>query len=493
MLDLNLGVDDNEVSIMMVEKFVEGSGGGLMDESGASNSSSVNAEASSNAGDDDSCSTRASGGDKFTFNFGILKVGGDFSNVNSERGDDDRRSQLELMTRQLFPVGGDDGGTQGRSLASSSMSVTPNWADLSFKQAGSGGLQEVRVVQQQPQPQPQRQQMKKRRGPRSRSSQYRGVTFYRRTGRWESHIWDTGKQVYLGGFDTAHAAARAYDRAAIKFRGVEADINFNLSDYDEDMEQMKNLTKEEFVHILRRQSTGFSRGSSKYRGVTLHKCGRWEARMGQFLGKKAYDKAAIKCNGREAVTNFEPSTYEGEMISEDNNGDISHNLNLNLGISTPSFGNHPKEDKSSGLVQFHPYDVHDAMRSKMVNPAMTKAGNQSLKALEMASQHPSLWAGIYPNFIAPYEERAAEKRIEAGSSQGLRHWVGQMHGQVSATPLTLFSTAASSGFSSPTTSAHSAVINPSNCLVPTGYNHLSWPPPTPLNNIFQMNQLPHPP
>lgn len=30
---------------------------------------------------------------------------------------------------------------------------------------------------------------KSRRGPRSRSSQFRGVTFYRRTGRWESHIW----------------------------------------------------------------------------------------------------------------------------------------------------------------------------------------------------------------------------------------------------------------------------------------------------------------
>ncbi|GFY93362.1 integrase-type DNA-binding superfamily protein [Actinidia rufa] len=89
-----------------------------------------------------------------------------------------------------------------------------------------------------------------------------------------------------GGFDTAHAAARAYDRAAIKFRGLDADINFNISDYDADLKQMKNLTKEEFVHILRRHSTGFSRGSSKYRGVTLHKCGRWEARMGQFLGKK---------------------------------------------------------------------------------------------------------------------------------------------------------------------------------------------------------------
>nr|GFA93116.1 AP2-like ethylene-responsive transcription factor [Tanacetum cinerariifolium] len=94
---------------------------------------------------------------------------------------------------------------------------------------------------------------KSRRGPRSRSSQYRGVTFYRRTGRWESHIWDCGKQVYLGEFMIA-----------------------------------KNLSKEEFIHILRRQSTGFSRGSSKYRGVTLHKCGRWEARMGQLLGKKGF-------------------------------------------------------------------------------------------------------------------------------------------------------------------------------------------------------------
>ncbi|KAL8543250.1 hypothetical protein ACS0TY_003968 [Phlomoides rotata] len=49
---------------------------------------------------------------------------------------------------------------------------------------------------------------------------------------------------------------------------------------------MKNLTKEECINILRCKSTGFFRGSSKYRGITLDKYGHQEARMCQFLGKK---------------------------------------------------------------------------------------------------------------------------------------------------------------------------------------------------------------
>ncbi|CAL1374355.1 unnamed protein product [Linum trigynum] len=228
-------------------------------------------------------------------------------------------------THQLFPESSAAVGGAGSEL---NLLAAPNqWLKLSEAEPIAGASAVGGGGEAAP-PKPR----KSRRGPRSRSSQYRGVTFYRRTGRWESHIWDCGKQVYLGGFDTAHAAARAYDRAAIKFRGVDADINFTLGDYDEDMKATKDLNKEEFVHVLRRQSTGFSRGSSKYRGVNLHKCGQWEARMGQLLANKAYDKAAIEHNnGTVALTNFQPrelntNTFHGR---EDD-------LDLRLGMSPKS-------------------------------------------------------------------------------------------------------------------------------------------------------------
>jgi len=38
--------------------------------------------------------------------------------------------------------------------------------------------------------------------------------------------------------------------------------------YQKEIEDMKNMTRQEYVAHLRRKSSGFSRGASIYRGVT---------------------------------------------------------------------------------------------------------------------------------------------------------------------------------------------------------------------------------
>ncbi|XP_038679063.1 ethylene-responsive transcription factor RAP2-7-like isoform X2 [Tripterygium wilfordii] len=324
-----------------------------------------------------------------------------------------------------------------------SSSVRPQWLNLSSVEFR--GDTEMITLQQQQQP-----VKKSRRGPKSRSSQYRGVTFYRRTGRWESHIWDCGKQVYLGGFDTAHAAARAYDRAAIRFRGVDADINFTLSDYDEEMKQMRNLSKEEFVQVLRRQSNGFARGSSKYRGVTLHKCGRWEARMGQYLGKKAYDKAAIQCNGREAVTNFEPRTYTTEIPVDMDNRGLGDDLDLSLRISG-------SENCSTGIDNVKGFDfrcnageMHKKQKGMVGNSAFVAKNGEQSHAWIAASMHHPMWPSIYPASSTNY--RAIEAKGDAVSSPSILDLEMQMQSKnsVSLVPQCT-KIAASSGFSTSST------------------------------------------
>ncbi|KAK4755766.1 hypothetical protein SAY87_009523 [Trapa incisa] len=182
-----------------------------------------------------------------------------------------------------------------------------------------------------------------------RTSIYRGVTRHRWTGRYEAHLWDNscrregqsrkGRQakiillivvICIGGYDKEDKAARAYDLAALKYWGPTTTTNFPVSNYEKELEEMKHMTRQEFVASLRRKSSGFSRGASIYRGVTRHhQHGRWQARIGRVAGNKdlylgtfstqeeaaeAYDIAAIKFRGLNAVTNFDMSRYDVKSI-----------------------------------------------------------------------------------------------------------------------------------------------------------------------------------
>ncbi|WZN63715.1 AP2-like ethylene-responsive transcription factor [Chloropicon roscoffensis] len=113
------------------------------------------------------------------------------------------------------------------------------------------GIAAVAPVRREPLP-----QKRGRRGRKNGSSLFRGVTLNKQTGRWAANVYNKGKMHGLGHYKDEEMAAKAYDKAVIKFRGKDAYTNFPAEKYAEEMRSRgaSEISVEKFIYQLRSEA-----------------------------------------------------------------------------------------------------------------------------------------------------------------------------------------------------------------------------------------------
>ena len=113
------------------------------------------------------------------------------------------------------------------------------------------GIAAVAPVRREPLP-----QKRGRTGRKNGSSLFRGVSFHKQMGRWVASVCTNGKLHYLGSYKDEDMAAKAYDKAVIKLRGIPTATNFQPKEYAEEMRSRgaSEMSVEEFIRQLRSEA-----------------------------------------------------------------------------------------------------------------------------------------------------------------------------------------------------------------------------------------------